>query len=230
MKKNRLLTFFSLSLVIGGIVLLLLPQITSHIIQQRTAENAEQTEEIAAEDLQNNLTAKADFDFDRISEISPSETFLGEEQVDDGLIVGRLFIPSIDLNLAVYNGVSDSILHAGVGTMRPNLEMGEGNFPIAGHYSQNKKALFGDLFSIENNDRAYLTDNESVYEYKIYDTKIVEETEVEWIEDQVANEHGEPVLSLMNCYYVNGRDTGKRYFVFGELVVVHDAAKENIAD
>lgn len=37
----------------------------------------------------------------------------------------------------------------------------------------------------------------------------------------VAEEHGKPIISLMNCFYENGVNSGYRYFVFGELVDTH---------
>lgn len=225
MNKNKLLTIFSIFLIFVGVIILSLPRISSKIIEKRTKDNAEQVENISAEKLQNNLETEAEFDFDSILEISPSQTFSSSNTIDEDLILGKLLIPSIDLNLTLYNGVTNEILHAGLGTMRPDLQMGEGNFPIAGHYSRNKDALFGNLTAVELGDSVYLTDNDQVYEYQVYDTKVVKPTELEWITDQVAEEHGESVISLMNCYYVDGKYTDNRFFVFGELVDSYPAEK-----
>lgn len=191
-------------------------------IHNRTEKNNNVAEEVSAEEMQKNLNSETTFDFDSIEEISTSGTWLSPDYIDDRLIIGRLYIPSIEVNLTVFNGVSNSILHAGLGTMRPNLAMGEGNFPIAGHYSRDKDILFGDLISIDIGDKIYLTDNEKIYEYEVYETRAVEVTEVTWIEDVVAEEHGKPIISLMNCYYVNGQNSGDRYFVFGELIETRD--------
>lgn len=225
MNKKKSLTILSIFLILTGILILFLPQISSKVIEKRTKENAEQVENISAEKLQDNLKTEAEFDFDSILEISPSQTFSSSNKIDEDLILGRLLIPSIDLNLTLYNGVTNEILHAGLGTMRPGLQMGEGNFPIAGHYSRNKNALFGNLTALELGDFIYLTDNDQVYEYQVYDTKVVKPTELEWIEDQVAEEHGDSVISLMNCYYVDGKYTDNRFFVFGELVDSYPAEK-----
>lgn len=221
--KNKFLSLFSGLLILSGLALFLLPTISSSVIEKRTAENVKLVEDVPAETLQKNLASDSEFDFDSILEISPSQTFLAAKEIDESLLLGQLLIPSIDLNLTLYNGVSNSILHAGVGTMRPNLEMGKGNFPIAGHYASNKKALFGDLTSVAIGDSVYLTDNDQLYKYVVYDTKIVEPTEIEWIQDDIAGKHGDPIISLMNCYYVDGKNTDKRYFVFAELVDSFDA-------
>lgn len=224
--KKKILSLLSILFIVAGVVLIFLPQLSSQVIEKRAEENVQLVEEVPAETLQDNLETEAEFDFDSILEVSPSQTFLASKHIDERLLLGRLLIPSIDLNLAVYNGVTNSILHAGVGTMRPRLAMGQGNFPIAGHYASNKNALFGDLTSVALDDLVYLTDNDQLYEYQVYDTQIVEPTAVEWIEDDVAEQHGAPIISLMNCYYVDGQYTDKRYFVFAELVDIYDATAE----
>ena len=220
--KNKLLSLLSVILVLVGLILIFLPKLNSYVIEKRTAENVTVVEKIPPKTLQKNLESESEFDFDSILEISPSQILLSSSTIDKSLLLGRLFIPSIDLNLTVYNGVTNSILREGVGTMKPNLKMGEGNFPIAGHYANDKRTLFGDLISVDIKDFIYLSDNEKMYEYKVYDTKIVDPTEIEWIKDEISEMRGKPIISLMNCYYVDGKNTDKRYFVFAELVDVYD--------
>lgn len=220
--KSKLLLFINILLISIGLTFTFSPQINSYIIEKRIITNVSNTEAIPPKILQENLKTDSEFDFDSISEISPSQTFFAIEEVDDDFLLGRLLIPSIDLNISVYNGVTNSILNVGVGTMRPNLQMGKGNFPIAGHYASNKKVLFGNLTSVDIDDSIYLTDNETVYEYRVYDTKVVDPTETEWIQDEVSNERGKPVVSLMNCYYIDGKRTDNRYFVLAELFDTYD--------
>ncbi|MDN6162538.1 MAG: class A sortase [Atopostipes sp.] len=221
MKKKNILSILSVFLIITGIFILFLPNISSKIIENRAQKNVENAENISANELQDNLDTESEFDFDSIMEIDPSKT-LSSGEVDDSLILGQLLIPSIDLNLTVYNGVTNDILHAGVGTMKSELEMGKGNFPIAGHYASNEKTLFGNLTAVEEGHSVYLTDNDKIYEYEVYETKVVEPNEVHWIDDKRAEEHGGSIISLMNCYYVDGKYTDKRFFVFGELIDTHD--------
>lgn len=224
MKKNKFLRGFSYFLIISGIILLLLPTINQWHIGNRSEKNHDVALDMSAEMMQGNMNTEAEFDFDSIEEITTSGTWLSPDMIDPSLIIGRLYIPSIDVNLTVFNGVTNQILHAGVGTMRPDLTMGEGNFPIAGHYSRNKDVLFGNLTAVEIGDEIFLTDNETVYEYRVYETRKVLPSESEWILDDVAEEHGSPIISLMNCFYENGVNSGKRYFVFGELVDTHPIA------
>lgn len=228
MIKVKFLRLLSYLVVFVGLFLLVLPQLNQFRIDNRAKKNNAVAEEISATDMQNNINSKTSFDFDSIEEISTSGTWLSPDLIDQNLIIGRLYIPSIDLNLTVFNGLSNSILHAGLGTMRPGLTMGQGNFPIAGHYSADSDILFGNLISVEIGDKIYLTDNEKIYEYKVYETRIVDVTEVKWVENTVAKEHGKPIISLMNCYYIDGQNSGDRYFVFGELIEISDLADSPI--
>lgn len=228
MIKVKFLRLLSYLVVFVGLFLLVLPQLNHFRIDNRAKKNNAVAEEISATDMQNNINSKTSFDFDSIEEISTSSTWLSPDLIDQNLIIGRLYIPSIDLNLTVFNGLSNSILHAGLGTMRPGLTMGQGNFPIAGHYSADSDILFGNLISVEIGDKIYLTDNEKIYEYKVYETRIVDVTEVKWVENTVAKEHGKPIISLMNCYYIDGQNSGDRYFVFGELIEISDLADSPI--
>lgn len=228
MIKVKFLRLLNYLVVFVGLFLLVLSQLNQFRIDNRAKKNNAVAEEISATDMQNNINSKTSFDFDSIEEISTSGTWLSPDLIDQNLIIGRLYIPSIDLNLTVFNGLSNSILHAGLGTMRPGLTMGQGNFPIAGHYSADSDILFGNLISVEIEDQIYLTDNEKIYEYKVYETRIVDVTEVKWVENTVAKEHGKPIISLMNCYYIDGQNSGDRYFVFGELIEISDLADSPI--
>lgn len=228
MIKVKFLRLLNYLVVFVGLFLLVLSQLNQFRIDNRAKKNNAVAEEISATDMQNNINSKTSFDFDSIEEISTSGTWLSPDLIDQNLIIGRLYIPSIDLNLTVFNGLSNSILHAGLGTMRPGLTMGQGNFPIAGHFSADSDILFGNLISVEIGDQIYLTDNEKIYEYKVYETRIVDVTEVKWVENTVAKEHGKPIISLMNCYYIDGQNSGDRYFVFGELIEISDLADSPI--
>ena len=168
LKKSKLISILSFLLVVTGLILMFLPQINAFIIELRTNENLETVSAITAEDLQNNLNSDSSFEFDLIDEISASTLAQTSGHIDPRLYVARLYIPAIEMNLPVYNGVTNDLLNAGAGTMRPGLTMGTGNFPIAGHYAHTANVLFADLTELEVGDDIYLTDNEHIYEYRGY--------------------------------------------------------------
>ncbi len=98
--------------------------------------------------------------------------------------------------------------------MVKDQEMGEGNYPLAGHYMKNK-SLFGTLLEIDTGNKIYITDKRNIYTYRVYDKKIVPDNSTHLIEQDQAEKKGSPIISLMTCYYTS--KNGKRFFVLGEL-------------
>src|SRR5699024_9228875 len=113
-------------------------------------------------------------------------------------------------------GTNDTNLLVGATTMVEEQEMGQGNYPLAGHYMKDKNLLFGSLLDIEKETIVKLNNKETIYVYKIYDTLLVKDTDIHRIDDRMAEERGKPVLSLMTCYYTS--KNGKRFFAMGELI------------
>ncbi|NMA95986.1 MAG: class A sortase [Clostridiales bacterium] len=120
------------------------------------------------------------------------------------------------MNLPILKGITDANLLVGATTMRPDQIMGEGNYPLAGHYNKSQGKLFHHLMDVDVGAIIKITNKETVYEYRVYDTIIVPETDVHLIEDQEAIDRGKPITSLMVCYYTS--KNGKIYFVLGELI------------
>ncbi|WP_018659122.1 class A sortase [Allofustis seminis] len=229
MKKawRRVLQVIGVALILIGLFQLAAPSISNWLIEHNIIKQEEVYDGLSADDLAKNKKTKAEFDFGTVTAINPSETLLDPKNIDPNLIIGKLYIPSISVNLTLFKGLDNSILNAGVGTMRPDQEMGKGNYPIAGHWMGRDDLLLSALKHMREGDKIYITDKDKIYEYEMYEMKVVHETEIGWIEDQVAEEHGSPIISLMNCVYEKNKgfgfsDTGNRRFVFGELKDIRD--------
>lgn len=217
MDKRKII---ALIIILIGVIFLLVPNIINKYLDSKSDEGLDSFNHLSAEEISENDKKKvdeADFNFDNVEYISPSKAFIDIDKVNPELILGQIVIPSIDLNLTVFKGVSDISLWAGVGTMKPYQKMGEGNYAIAGHNSVNG-ALFSRLTEIKNGDIIKLTDKSTIYEYRVYNTRVALPTDIYMIDDIESMNLGKPILSLMNCHYENGKETGNRYFVVGELV------------
>ena len=227
--KRKILTLFAGLLIVAGLFLISIPYLANAKLEkesQRTVEIV--TNEIAPEEIHENLNAdpsKEDFDFSSIEDISETGTLLSLDKINRKSIVGQIVIPSIDMNLVLLRGTTNANLLAGAGTMKPNQKMGEGNYAIAGHYAKSG-VLFGDLTNVKKNAIVRITDKTTIYEYRVYGAKSVSPERVEIISDLEADKYGKPILSLMNCHYVNGKNTGNRYFVFAELVNSYEYSEE----
>lgn len=205
-------------LFLTGLLLLSSKFILSNSISRNNEKLIKEFEKI---DISKNVIENKNedlFEFDDIEYITPTKTFLSLDKIDKNSIIGQIVMPTIDTNLVIFNGISEAKLLAGVSTMKSGQEMGKGNYSIAGHYGI-KDELFHNIEKLKDGDIVKITDKENIYYYEINDREIVYPNRVDLIEDREENKE-EPIISLMCCYYENGKNSGKRLFVRGKLVDV----------
>ena len=121
-------------------------------------------------------------------------------------------IPKIDVNLPVYFGDTLDILKNGVGHSSGSYFPGEGGSIIyMGHNSKNVFRRFSELQL--GNEITVKTDY-GEYKYKIYDMKLINETDLGALPIQ----HEKEILMIYTCYPFNnvGYAT-QRYVVYAEL-------------
>lgn len=221
--------FIFLLLVVSGAVLILLPTYSRMRLKDEVQTAVEAIEEAAPEELKANderIQPVEIFNFDQVEEISPTATFLDNRPIDKTLLIGQLVIPSLNMNLCIFKGTTNYNLLKGVGTMKPEDKMGEGNYTLAGHNNGDKTLLFGSLMDIKKGDIVRITDKSKIYEYKIFDTKIVPNTSLELLDDAEAEKAGKPIISLMTCD--KGTWTSNRFFAIGKFVKKYKYNKEKM--
>lgn len=226
MKKRIAIGIFIITI---GIILLSTPLLLKTYINKSSEKSIEYFDDISYKNIDENDMKEIDinnFDFNIVEEISPTNVLLDPSKINKDFLLGQIVIPSIELNLTIFKGVSRESLSAGVGTMKPEQTMGEGNYSIAGHNTNG--ALFNKLNEVKENDIVRITDKENIYEYKVYEIKTVNPKDLYMIEDKESIKIGKPIISLMNCEYKNGKNTGKRYFVLGELIDVYKYERERM--
>lgn len=206
----------SKALILIGLIVIFLPLINSQIIKYNMNRKQDLVKEFTREQLKENEGLEAEFDYESIRDIDIRSTIKDSGKFDHKALIGEILIPSIDMHLPILKGVNNSNLLVGAATLKDGIKMGQGNYPLSGHYMNKKGVLFGGLIDIEIGSQVKLTDKEFIYEYKIYDTKIVPETALYMLDDSQAEERGRPIISLMSCYYTS--KNGKRFFALGELV------------
>lgn len=186
--------------------------------RRQSDQYVDQFHQMSAQSLKNNAQKEAVFDYSAIQPIDPSQTMLSPSHIDSNSIIGQITAPSIEMNLTIFKGTTDDIVSAGAGTMRPDQQMGEGSYPLASHHAW-PGFLFADIIHLQMGDRILITDKETIYEYKVIDKGVYPPTATYLIQNSRAEDHGEPLIQLMNCEYDYDRGyyTGDRLFVFGEL-------------
>lgn len=206
----------SILLILAGVIFLALPTIQDMTIEKKTDSVKKDVEEISHDEILENIETDVEFDYEAIDDLSPSNVIFGTVNFDKKSIIGQISIPELDIDLPLLKGITNANLAVGAATMRPDQKMGEGNYPVSGHYMKNKDLLFGSLMDIEIENTVYITDKNTVYEYKIYDTVVVEDTAMYMLENSESEKVGKPIISLMTCYFSS--KTGKRFFALGKLV------------
>lgn len=121
-------------------------------------------------------------------------------KVNNDYVIGKLYIPNINLNIAVLEGLTNANLDVASGTMKPNQEMGKRNFAIAGHHMIDQNLLFTPLVKAKEYDDIYLSDKKDVYEYITTSVKVVDKHSVNIIDDS----EGDGIITLMTCSDING--------------------------
>lgn len=150
------------------------------------------------------------FDFEEVQSLTIWDVLKAQASKKNLSVIGSIHIPEVDMTLPILKGVGESSLIAGAGTMKPEQQMGEGNYALASHYIEGKNVLFGPLYHLKQGDSIFLTDLDYMYEYKTTLIAVIEATDVQVIDD-VGNQ---TLLTLITCTE-NG---SKRLLVQAEFV------------
>jgi len=130
-----------------------------------------------------------------------------------GQAYGNILITSLGIDLPIYFGDSLEILKSGAGQMTGSYFPGEGASIIIGAHHSNDK--FGKLKDVKLNDIIEVNTTYGKFSYKIYDLKVINETDLNLLPIQKEKE----VLMLYTCYpfgYLGY--TTKRYVVYANLL------------
>ena len=94
-----------------------------------------------------NQKKKASYDFDSVQDLSLQSVAAARAKKQDINVIGEIAIPDIDMVLPIAKGVDNTTLALAAGTMREDMQMGKGNYALAGHNMANgSKILFSPLY------------------------------------------------------------------------------------
>ena len=162
--------------------------------------------------VKENETQEAEFDFSTVEPLDLQSVVKAKIDTSKFLTLGAIAVPSVKLNLPIYKGISNPVLLAGAGTMKPTQKMGEGNYALASHhYFSDERLLFSPLIKLKVGDKIYLTDMEYVYEYETTSIDLVEAYQVEVIYDVP----GKTEITLITC---DDLQASHRYSFKGKFV------------
>lgn len=165
---------------------------------------------------------KGDFNYANVKPVSDADV-ANAATMNAADVIGKIAIPAVGMKLPIFYGIVQNNLLRGAGTMKPNEQMGQGNYCLAGHHMMDGNILFGPLAKAKKGDTIYLTDKQYVYKYTIQSVDIVPETDVNVLND-VPDQR---LVTLVTCASGHYGET-RRIIVRGLLDWQHVANKHNM--
>lgn len=177
--------------------------------QQEKAKAAEYNETLTEEEIPIVDPFSEDYE-------EEEETITGYHNVlDIGETMGSIEIPSINVELPIYHGISEEVLSQGIG------HMSNSSFPVGGlgthtaltgHRGMPSSKLFRDLDKVEVNEVFYIHTLDETLAYEVDDIQVVLPSETNWLEMKEDKDY----VTLITCepYMINTH----RILVRGERV------------
>ncbi|SJZ53666.1 LPXTG-site transpeptidase (sortase) family protein, partial [Pilibacter termitis] len=128
--------------------------------------------------------------------------------------VGKLYIPSQEINLPILAGLKNENLLNGASTFRQDQKLGLDNYVLLAHNIYETDVLFNRISELKKGEEIYATDFQDIYIYKVFENKVVRDTEVDVVERRKEGES--PIITLIRCEGNIG--TIYRRIVQGEFV------------
>ncbi|WP_027108616.1 class A sortase [Lacticigenium naphthae] len=203
LKSRKLGIIIGSILILFGVLFLLAEPIQNAYVRHLSNQLTDEIGVVASD------KDSASFDFSAVEEVTLEDLLQSQFNQSELPVVGSLAIPELGMHLAILEGVSNENLIAGAGTMKPDQEMGKGNFSLASHNMKDPTLLFAPLHQAKPGMKAYLTDKQHVYVYEIATHEIIEPTRVDVIRDTPSE-----LLTMITCNY-NG---DMRLNTQGELI------------
>lgn len=199
-----------------GIGLIAYPFYLNWYVTPKNLDNVYETALVQTkEDLKSNLEElekKADeedmFDFSQVQSITELEP---NTEINHANVIGALYIPDVNIKMPIMYGATHENMLNGVGTLKPYMYMGKGNYSLAGHNHPNPNLMLAPLKKMSNGHKMYITDKDNIYVYETDSIEVVMPDRT----DVILDEEGRTELTLVSCYSDDGHD---RIIVKGELV------------
>lgn len=215
MKKKKVWIPFILGLVfLAGLCIALYQPIKQHYLIPHHIEHENhqvmQQSPKAIHQHKHNKDLKYNYDSQNVQRLNGHQP----RHIDARYMNGVIIIPSVHMKLPILEGISNTNLNYGAGTMKPHQVMGQGNYALAGHHAYNESALFTPLIHLPQKSTVYLTDKNKVYAYQTYQRVVVDKSQGQVINDV----KGHRLLTLVTCTDVEGT---KRLVIRGKLKHVY---------
>ena len=146
--------------------------------------------------VKQNKKKKATYDYAKVTALDWQTVLKARAQENRIKIIGEILYPDVNIHLPIGNGVDNLTLALAAGTLKPNQQMGEKNYALAGHHMVDQNVLFSPLyFKAKVGQKVYITDEKDIYEYTVSKRQFIKATDVQVVND-VPNQK---LLTLVTC-------------------------------
>lgn len=205
---------FSIILIVVGLSIIIGSYMLPRYGVKSAYNNAMKLDEIALQENLEKQQAKSKnedvFDFSQVESINELTPIT---KINTENVIGGLYIPSVQIKMPIMYGATHENMLNGVGTLKPNMVMGEANYSLAGHNHPQPNLMLAPLKKMKKSYKMYITDKQNIYEYNTSSIEVVMPERVDVIEDV----EGKNELTLVSCYSDDGHD---RIIVKGDLINV----------
>lgn len=212
-KKHRLKRFFTylilLILLVIGLGLTFNSQIESFWLGMRSNQKVSS---LTKKEVKKGEAKKGNYDYKAVSAVS-AKSIMESEKASHENAIGKIKYPAVGINLPIYKGLNSETLFLGAGTMKPEQQMGKGNYALASHHMDDPKRLFSPLTKAKKGQIIELSDLSKTYKYKVTSVKNVNEKDVGVVNDVP----GKKQVTLITCTKPIPGIT-ERIVVTGELI------------
>ncbi|MBO1306233.1 class A/C sortase [Enterococcus sp. 669A] len=111
--------------------------------------------------------------------------------------IGKLVIPNVDINLPILAGLANQNLLTGAATYQADQQLGKSNYVLLSHNIFDQDLLLHRIQNLKEKDMIYATDFKDIFHYEVTVNKIIEDTEVSYVEKPSANQT--PIITLLRC-------------------------------
>lgn len=192
-------------IILAGILIMLYPQASEWYNDRQEAQLLNELEQ----NFQNTATIEADTNtkntYAQVNQLLAeepaepavtAEPVVAEQKEQEPEAIALIQIDKIDLKLPVLEGATKANMKHAAAHITETTPIGEvGNAAIAAHRARTKGRLFNRLNEVENGDIITVTTNGQTYKYKVFDTLVVEPTDV-----SVLNRNDkDKILTLITC-------------------------------
>lgn len=161
-----------------------------------------------------------------VDEVNLREVINASKDFKSTLASGHLYIPSVGIDLNIYEGTNKAHLMQGAAEQVKRTVVrngGIGNYILVSHRMFKPGLLFTELYRVEPGELIYTTDNKYVYTYIVDSNETVDITQTQWL-DQVADQY------LITLYCCRGKAGGnKRTVVRGHLISADELNENSIS-